>query len=138
MLKKLKEKKNAVSPQPAEQNLLHIENMSKGFVWLALLADVTWKVLCKGKRRWIPKSTRWNFPVVHNVVLLIQAWQKKKKKRKQSLFFMESSFTSKQKINAYDSKYYLKNYTQKQVQSVISLNRDCFLSFYFGLLEAQN
>ena len=36
-----------MSPQPAEQNLLHIENMSKGFVCLALLADVTWKVLCK-------------------------------------------------------------------------------------------
>ena len=32
-------------------------------------------------------------------------------------------------------KYYLKNYTQKQVQSVISLNRDCFLSFDFVYLK---
>ena len=188
--------------------------MSKGFVWLALLADGAWKVLCKGQRRWIAntekslalvlsrfktklsvalifvitrsalhfkknfvivsywlivfksfwivswqklykknwtttgarvsgkvhmptkwrwwqqsvlngmsfflsvpirdrskcvmwpgtlENTRWNFPVVHNVVLLIQGMTKKeKKKRKQSLFFMESSITSKQKKNVYD------------------------------------
>ena len=50
--------KNAVSPQPAEQNLLHIENMSKGFVWLALLADGAWKVLCKGQRRGIANTEK--------------------------------------------------------------------------------
>ena len=59
--KNLKET-NAASPQPAKQNLLHIENifkdtvdlkrMSYEFAWLALLAYVTWKVLCKRQRRW--------------------------------------------------------------------------------------
>ena len=51
------------------------------------------------------ENTGWNFPVVGNVVLLIQGTTKKKKKekkkeeekRKQSVFFMESSITSKQK-----------------------------------------
>ena len=88
------------------------------------------------------ENTRWNFPVVHNVVLLIQGMTKKEKKKKTiSVFHGVEHYqqTEKKRLRlkmliavACCKKYYLKNNTQNR----FNLSYISFL--WFCLLEAQN